>query len=69
MPKHFTDEEVEREIERLQKSPAVKLAKKEESIRNRRRQYMYQLRMYEKKGLDLMAAGVSFETLAKIEDM
>ena len=43
----MTDEMVEEEILRLQSSPLVKLAKREEAIRYRRRQYMYQLRMYE----------------------
>ena len=62
----LTDEMVDEEIERLQKSPHVKLARKEEQIRNARRQYMYTLRMYEKKGKQLEAEGITFETL---EDM
>ena len=42
MAKEFiTDEMVEEEILRLQNSPLVKLARREEAIRNRRRQYMY----------------------------
>lgn len=61
--KFLTDEQVEAEILRLKASPHVKLAKKEEAIRNRRRQYMYQLRMYEKKGKALEAQGVSMATL------
>ena len=64
MPKEFlTDEAVEEEIARLQASPLVKLAKREEAIRYRRRQYMYQLRMYEKKGKALEADGVTLESL------
>ena len=60
MQKEFiTDEQVEAEIARLQASPLVKLARREENIRNRRRQYMYQLRAYEKKGKGLMALGVT----------
>lgn len=67
MAKEFmTDEMVEEEILRLQTSPLVKLARREEAIRNRRRQYMYQLRMYEKKGKQLEAQGV---TLEELEDM
>ena len=62
----FTDEMVEDEIERLLNSPHVKLAKKEEQIRYARRQYMYQLRSYEKKGKQLEAEGITMETL---EDM
>lgn len=64
MPKEFpTDEAVEAEIARLQASPYVKLAKREERIRNRRRQYMYSLRAYEKKGKQLEADGITLEML------
>lgn len=64
MSKMFvTDEMVDEEIERLLNSPHVKLAKKEEQIRNARRQYMYQLRSYEKKGKQLEADGVTLESL------
>ena len=59
----FTDEQVEEEILRLQASPHVKLARREEALRNRRRQYMYTLRMYEKKGKALEAQGVTLEEL------
>lgn len=59
----MTDEQIEEEILRLQTSPHVKLARREEAIRNRRRQYMYQLRMYEKKGKALEAQGVTLEEL------
>lgn len=62
----MSDEMVEEEILRLQSSPLVKLARREEAVRNRRRQYMYQLRMYEKKGKQLEAQGV---TLEELEDM
>ena len=44
---YLTDEQVEREIERLTESPLVKLAKKDELIKYRRRQYLYKLRGYE----------------------
>ena len=67
MAKEFiSDEMVEEEILRLQNSPLVKLARREEAIRNRRRQYMYQLRMYEKKGKQLEAQGI---TMAELEEM
>ena len=59
----MSDEAVEEEILRLQTSPHVKLARREEAIRNRRRQYMYTLRMYEKKGKALEAQGVTLEEL------
>lgn len=68
MPKMFlTDEMVDEEIERLLASPHVKLAKKEEAIRNARRQYMYQLRSYEKKGKQLEADGFTLETLEQLK--
>ena len=63
MKEFLTDEMVEEEISRLQKSPHVKLARKEERIRNARRQYMYTLRMYEKKGKQLEADGITMEAL------
>lgn len=59
----LTDEQVEREIEKLLKSPYVKLAKKEERIRYKRRQYLYGLRQYEKKGKELEKAGITMEML------
>ena len=62
----LTDEMVEEEILRLQSSPHVKLARREEAIRNRRRQYMYTLRMYEKKGKALEAQGVTLEELEEM---
>lgn len=65
----LTDEAVEEEILRLQTSPYVKLARREEAIRNRRRQYMYQLRMYEKKGIALESQGVTLEELEEIGAM
>lgn len=67
MPREFmSDEMVEEEILRLQTSPHVRLARREEAIRNRRRQYMYQLRMYEKKGKQLEAQGVTLEELEEM---
>lgn len=63
----MSDEQVEQEIERLKNSEYVKIAKKEESIRYKRRQYMYQLRVYERKGKDLAAAGITMELLESQE--
>lgn len=68
MSRRITPEElVDAEIERLKKSEAVKLAQKEQRINYRKRQYMYQLRWYEKRGLQLMAQGVTMETLEAID--
>lgn len=68
MPRDFiTDEQVDAEIARLTASPYVKLAKKEEAIRYRRRQYMYSLRVYEKRGKQLAAEGVTMESLTALD--
>ena len=64
----LTDEAVEKEIERLLNSDLVKLAKKEERIRNRRRQYMYCLRTYERRGRELAASGLTLEKLEILEE-
>lgn len=68
MPREYlTDEQVEIEIERLKNSPLVKLAKREEAIRYKRRQYLYCLRTYEKKGRELQEAGITMEILDGVE--
>ena len=64
--KGLTDEQVEQEIEKLQSSPLVKLARKEERIRYVRRQYLYTLRQYEKKGKELAKAGMTMEILERL---
>ena len=63
----LTDEQVEKEIEKLQGSPLVKLARKEERIRYKRRQYLYTLRNYEKKGKELQKAGITLEMLYNLD--
>ena len=65
---YLTDEQVEAEIERLKNSDFVKLAKKEEQIRYRRRQYLYGLRQYEKKGKELANAGITIEMLERMDN-
>lgn len=68
MAKDFlTDEQVELEIERLTSSLAVQLAQKEQRIKYRRRQYMYQLRVFEKRGKELMEQGVTLDSLTAME--
>ena len=57
----LTDEEVEREIERLQSSEFVRLTKRYEFYKNRRRQYLYNLRSLEKKGKELAKSGITIE--------
>lgn len=62
----LTDEQVEVEIARLLASEEVKLAKYEQRLRDRRRQYLYCLRTMEKKGRALMEAGITRETLKRM---
>ena len=59
----LTDEQVEREIERLKQSPLVALARREQRLKYRRRQALYQLRDLEKKGAALMKAGITMDVL------
>lgn len=59
----LTDEEVEAEIEKLNASEAVALARREARLRYRRRQYLYQLRDLEKKGKALLESGITREVL------
>lgn len=63
---YIPDEMLDEEILRLQNSRHVKLARMEENIRNRKRNYMYQLRMYEKKGKALEAQGITLESLEEM---
>ena len=60
-----TDYEVEREIERLLNSEDVKLAKKEQRILYKRRQYMYGLRNLEKRGKQLAKQGITMDNMEK----
>ena len=62
----LTDEEVEKEIERLKASPDVKLAKKKENLDYRRRNLMYCLRTLEKKGKELRKAGITIEMIEQM---
>ena len=51
------------EIERLKASPNVKLARKEQRLKYKQRQFLYQLRNLEKRGKALAAQGYTLETL------
>ena len=63
----LTDEQVEREIERLTASPHVKLARAEIRAKYRKRQYLYGLRQLEKHGKELADAGITEEMFKNIE--
>ena len=59
----MTDEQVEREIERLSASPLVALARRGQRLKYRRRQFLYQLRDLEKRGKALVEAGFTREVV------
>ena len=61
--KQWTDEEVELEIHRLQNSDDVKLAKREQAIKYRRRQQMWNLQFMEKRGKELAKMGITPENI------
>lgn len=65
----LTDEQVEQEIERLRQSPLVALARREQRLRYKRRQFLYQLRDLEKKGAALMKAGITMEVLNSLAEL
>ena len=62
----LTDDCVESEIERLTTSPEVRLARQEQRLKYKRRQYAYQLRNLEKRGRELMAQGVTPENMEQM---
>ena len=59
----LTDQEVEAEIESLRTSPMVQLARKEQAIKYKRRQALYQLRNLEKRGLKLAEQGITMDNI------
>lgn len=64
MRRKYTPEElVDAEIERLNNTEAVKLARKERSLQMKRRKYLADLRWLEKRGKQLMAEGWTADTL------
>ena len=67
--KGIDDAEVEREIAELLENEDVLLAKTEARIRNRRRQYLYQLRWMERRGKELREQGYTLESLALVDSI
>ena len=59
----LTDEQVEQEIESLRTSPMVQLARKEEHLKYKRRQALYQLRNLEKRGCKLAEKGITMDNI------
>lgn len=69
MPRNWiTDDAVEEEIAALLESPYVKLGWKEENIRYSRRNYLYRLRKFEKKGRELAEAGITMDDLEALQE-
>lgn len=64
----LTDEQVESEIARLTKTDAVKLARREQRVKYRRRQVLYSLRALEKRGKQLMSQGVTMLDFEIVEN-
>lgn len=65
----MTDADVEMEIERLNGSEAVRLARKEQRYKYRQRQRLYTLRWLEKRGRELMAQGMTDDDFRDDEGM
>lgn len=61
----YTPERVDAEIARLNASPAVALARKEEAIRYKRQKYMHHLQWMERRGQALMDAGITMDNIAE----
>lgn len=61
--KKWNDEQVEAEIARLNSSEFVKLARREQQIKNRRRQYMWSLQYMEARGKQLASEGITHDNM------
>lgn len=66
MARELTDAQVEMEIARLNASEEVRLARQEQKIKFKRRQYLYQLRWMEKRGEQLMNEGITMENIEEM---
>lgn len=59
----LTDEQVEKEIERLRFDPMVQLARKEQRLKYKRRSELYKLRNLQKRGMELTANGITYDNI------
>ena len=59
----WTDEQVEQEIDRLLKTEEVRLARRENQLKYKRRQYMWSLQYMEARGKQLASEGVTMENI------
>ena len=62
----LTDEMVDEEIQRLNASSYVKLARAENRMKYRKRQYLYTLRQLDKRGRELEKQGFTLENIAAL---
>lgn len=62
---YISDEEVEKELNDLKASPYVKLARREDYLKNKYRKQLYTLRCLEKRGRELVAQGITIDTINK----
>lgn len=60
---YISDEEVEKELNELRESPYVKLARRENYLKNKCRQQLYTLRCLEKRGRELASQGITIDTI------
>ena len=61
--KKWTDEQVEAEIARLKDSEFVKLARREQQIKYRRKQQMWSMQCMEARGKQLASEGITHENM------
>lgn len=61
--KKWTDEQVEAEIARLKDSEFVKLARREQQIKYRRKQQMWSMQYLEARGKQLASEGITPENM------
>ena len=66
--RNLSDEQVEQKINELKGSEYVKLARKKERVDYARRRLLSDLLRYEKRGRELAAEGISFESLNVLEE-
>ena len=59
----LTDQEVEAEIASLRTSSMVQLARREQALKYKRRQALYQRRNLEKRGLKLAERGITMDNI------
>lgn len=70
MPRQFiTDEAVEKELETLRQSPFVQLARREQRLKYKYRQQLYNLRNLEKRGRELAAVGITLDSIEERLEM